>query len=185
MNQDTYFDGFWQNEKYFKEFDTELQSIFSMKGRLSTSSIVYEEQIKESNSVSLHVRRGDYVTSKLTNEIHGTCSLDYYQKAVSMIESKIKNPVFYLFSDDIPWVKDNFSFIENKKFIQLDDETPPHDEIHLMSLCDHNIIANSSFSWWGAWLNNNKEKIVIAPFKWFNDKSFDVTDLNPKSWLCL
>jgi len=105
--------------------------------------------------------------------------------SVSTIEKKIKNAHFFIFSDDLNWAKENLNFIKNITFIELSKNIPDHEEMYLMSQCKHNIIANSSFSWWGAWLNPNDKKMVIAPKKWFNDTSINTSDLIPEGWLCL
>jgi hypothetical protein len=111
--------------------------------------------------------------------------LSYYHSAIKTITEQVENPHFFIFSDDLDWVKDNLDFIDNKTFIELDENTPDHEEMFLMSQCKHNIIANSSFSWWGAWLNQNMDKIVIAPKKWFNDTTKDTSDLIPNTWVRL
>ena len=183
--ENVYCDGYWQSEKYFKEYRYELLKEFTLKKDLSKQSQVYKNEIVKTESVSLHIRRGDYVTNEHTNSVHGTCSLAYYREAILLMKSKLSNPSFYIFSDDLQWARKNFNFIENITIIELDKEIPDHEEMMLMSLCKHNIIANSSFSWWGAWLNQNPNKMVIAPFKWFNDTSKDTSDLIPEIWICL
>ena len=134
-------------------------------------------------AVSLHIRRGDYVSNPVTNNYHGTCSLAYYKKAVLLLKEKIENPSFFIFSDDLLWARENLDFINDMTFIDLDKSIPDHEEMHLMSQCKHNIIANSSFSWWGAWLNENSDKIVIAPKKWFSDNTINTEDLIPAKWM--
>lgn len=120
------------------------------------------------NSVSVHIRRGDYLLRK-HSKIHGLCSLEYYLQAIQFIKSKSKDPVFYFFSDDIPWARENFCN-PSYKFVDCNSGSNSCLDLYLMSQCKHNIIANSTFSWWGAWLNRNKEKIVVAPSVWFNDQ---------------
>jgi len=180
-----YFKGYWQSEKYFVNYREELLKEFSLKEELSAEINKYIEQIKHTPSVSLHIRRGDYVTNRHTNSVHGTCSLAYYKKAVRHIEDKVETPHFYIFSDDLFWAKEHLSFVENITYIELDKTVPDYEEMILMSYCRHNIIANSSFSWWGAWLNQNEDKMVIAPQKWFNDKSLHTKDLIPSIWIKL
>jgi len=185
LKGDFYFEGYWQSEKYFQNYRKELLEIFSLKNELHIQSKRYQQSICTTNSVSLHIRRGDYVTNLPTNTFHGTCDLSYYQKAVELMEKKINKPHFFIFSDDLDWAKDNLDFIDQITFVELDKEVPDHEEMYLMSQCKHNIIANSSFSWWGAWLNKNPNKIVIAPIKWFNDLSIDTNDLIPEDWIRL
>jgi hypothetical protein len=184
IKTDVYFYGYWQNERYFRKYRTELLDIFILKN-VHYKTREYQKQIINSEAVSLHVRRGDYVTNKHTNSIHGTCSLKYYKKAVREVLKSKKQAHFFIFSDDMDWAKNNLDFIENKTFIMLESDTPDHEEIHLMSQCKFNIIANSSFSWWGAWLNQNSDKKVIAPKKWFRSPSKDDSGLIPISWVRL
>jgi len=182
-NENTYLFGYWQSEKYFLEYKDILMKEFTLKNNISTQSSKYQKLITSQTSISLHIRRGDYITNKHTNTYHGTTSLSYYKKAVMIIKEKLDNPYFFMFSDDMDWVKNNFDFIENGIFVELPQNIPDYEEMYLMSICKHNIIANSSFSWWGAWLNQNPEKIIIAPKKWFNDSSIDTKDLIPDTWL--
>ena len=121
--------------------------------------------------------------SKDVNYVHGVCSLEYYREAVEHMIQSFPEVCFYIFSDDLIWAKKNFDFIENKIFVEPDGDISNYEEMHLMSLCNHNIIANSSFSWWGAWLNQNDEKVVIAPKKWFNDTSCNTIDIVPDDWI--
>jgi hypothetical protein len=127
----------------------------------------------------LHIRRGDY----LTNIVHNTNKEDYYKNAIKLIEEKVKNPVFYIFSDEIEWVKQNFDIKYPTVYVDFNDALTNFEDIKLMSSCKHNIIANSSFSWWSAWLNENSNKIVIAPKQWFTDVSRNTKDIIPKSWI--
>lgn len=182
---DVYFEGYWQSEKYFKEYREDLLKQFTLTEEIHLQSQQYEQKIKNTESVSLHIRRGDYVTNTHTNSVHGTCTLDYYKNAILKIKQKIKNAHFFIFSDDLAWAKVNLDFIDNLTFIELAEDIPDHEEMHLMSCCKHNIIANSSFSWWGAWLNQNPDKIVIAPNRWFKDSSINTQDLIPETWIRL
>jgi len=185
LNDNVYFDGYWQSEKYFKSYRDELLKQFRLKKDIDIQSQKYKDEIKGTESVSLHIRRGDYVTNKHTNSVHGICSLEYYKDAVLNIEEKVGNIHLFIFSDDLNWAKENLDFINNITFIELPEDVPDHEEMYLMSLCKHNIIANSSFSWWGAWLNQHENKMVIAPKLWFNDISIDTSDLIPEDWMCL
>jgi len=160
-----YVDGFWQNAKYFKDFRNTILNDFKLK-KESKNYIKLKTKIQNNNSVSLHVRRGDYVKSKKTRDFHGLLGLDYYQKAVNSILKKTKNPKFFIFSDDIIWVKKNLVINAPKTFVSGSCQLTNAEELILMSKCKHNIIANSSFSWWGAWLNQNSAKIIFAPKVW-------------------
>jgi hypothetical protein len=179
-----YYDGYWQSEKYFQMIVNTIKDDFTFKHPLSPINQEVAIQINKVNSVSLHVRRGDYVSNKMANAVHGVCSLDYYRDAINHIFRYVENPVFFVFSDDSAWVKN--SLVLDAQSVCVDHNTgkESYNDMHLMSLCKHNIIANSSFSWWSAWLNKNENKIVIAPKNWFaQTKSID--DLIPKSWVTL
>ena len=148
-------------------------------------------QISICNSVSIHIRRGDFTANPEVAKVHGNiCNLEYYERAMNFIEQKIDNPIFYIFTDDVEWVKIHFNNRSNliivsnsvKNQVEFGHKHNAHQEMYLMSLCNHNIIANSSFSWWAAWLNRNDNKIIIAPKKWFNDKKSD-RDLIPITWI--
>jgi len=182
---DVYFDGYWQSEKYFLAYREGLLKQFCLKAPLHTKSKSYQQKIRNEVAISLHVRRGDYVSNARTNSVHGTCSLDYYKQAVGMLESKLTRPHFFVFSDDTLWAKKNLRFIKKATFVDLKMGRLDHEEMWLMSQCQHHIIANSSFSWWGAWLNDNPTKIVVAPKRWFKDQSINTADLIPDAWVCL
>jgi len=177
-----YLEGYWQSERYFSSIRDILLREFSFKYELNTKGRDIAEQMQESESVSLHIRRGDYAHNSLTNQIHGVCSLGYYKKAINAITQKIPDCHFYIFSDDHTWVCDNFSIDYPFTLVEHNDASTSYEDLRLMSLCRHNIIANSSFSWWGAWLNTNPKKIVVSPEGWFNDKSIDTVDLIPEGW---
>jgi hypothetical protein len=181
---DTYFHGYWQNEKYFKKYRKELLEIFTLKN-IHSKTIEYQQQIIKSEAVSLHIRRGDYVTDAYTNSVHGTCDIEYYKRAVTEVLKSKKQAHFFIFSDDFDWTKGNLDFIENKTFIRLESDISDHEEMYLMSQCKYNIVANSSFSWWGAWLNQNSDKKVIAPKKWFKGGTLNANNLIPDSWVRL
>ncbi|WP_158838613.1 alpha-1,2-fucosyltransferase [Polaribacter sp. L3A8] len=160
-----YVKGYFQTEKYFIEIRDTLLKEFSINQKLSFKTEIIASQITESkNSCSLHIRRGDYISDKKANNIHGTCSLEYYRSAISIINKKYQDTLFFVFSDDITWTKGNLK-ITNAFYVDV--KSIPHEDMYLMSLCNHNITANSSFSWWGAWLNKNKNKTIIAPKQWF------------------
>ncbi len=140
-------------------------------------------KIRGVESISLHVRRSDYVTDQKVNAIHGQTSLDYYEQAITYIKERTQKPQLFIFSDDIAWVQEHLKTDVPMIFIPL--TIKDYEAQHLMSLCRHNILANSTYSWWAAWLNANPQKIVIAPKKWFNDNSRDTNDLIPENWITL
>ena len=177
-----YFDGYWQAFRYFEEIRPILLKEISVKYAPTGQNLEWLKQIRSGESVALHVRRGDYASNPTTQTFHGLCSAEYYQEACRRISAHVKQPVFYIFSDDPAWVKKEFDYLKNKKYV--DNNTPlfNYEDLRLMSACHHQIIANSTFSWWGAWLNENPEKMVIAPKKWFSCQERNTKDLIPDSW---
>lgn len=182
LNSPNYFcyEGYFQNEKYFKHLRSELLKKFSLIIPLNEENQNVLNEINKTNSVSIHIRRGDYVTLDYVNKIHGVCSLDYYKKAIEYIAKQVENPHFFLFSDDIKWVTENLK-IEYPYTIVDFNQVKGCLDLELMKHCKHNIIANSSFSWWGAWLNENPDKIVIAPKNWALKKSKG--SIIPGNWI--
>ena len=178
-SDNVYLDGYWQNELYFKDIRQILLKEFVPKSGLSPNAQFYAKQISHSkNSVSIHVRRGDYLE---VNGI-GVLSEDYFNKSVNKLCSSYNNLTFYVFSDDILWCKKYLNFIPNINFIENTENEV--DDLFLMSLCNHNIIANSTFSWWGAWLNRFSDKCVIAPTGWRLDiKGSD--KIVPADWILI
>lgn len=182
---EVYLDGFWQTEKYFRDIEDIVREEITVKMPLAGKDAVIAQEIAASTSVSMHVRRGDYVTNELTNAYHGTCGLDYYHKAVSLIVENVSNPHFFIFSDDHAWVKENIILEYPITYVDHNDASKNYEDLRLMSLCKHFIIANSSFSWWGAWLSQNSNKVVIGPTKWFSNpkkKTTDTSDVLPATW---
>lgn len=181
---DVYLEGYWQSENYFTLIRSQLlKEIGVSADRFSSKFQDYRKLIHASiNPISIHVRRGDYVSNSETTAFHGLCDLDYYRNAMQLIEQTISNPAYFFFSDDKEYVNEIFGSKENVCVIQ--DLSFDYEEMFLMSLCKHNIIANSSFSWWGAWLNQNEGKKVIAPKRWFaNEKmQLETIDLIPQTW---
>lgn len=178
-NTNRYYIGYWQNEGYFQEVAKQIKHIFSFPEITEKKNKDILKQILNTESVALHVRRGDYLKDP---KLGGICNLEYYEHAILNIKSKIKNPVFFVFSDEIDWCKQNLK-LDNATFIDWNKANNSYIDMQLMSNCKHNIIANSSFSWWGAWLNDNRNKIIIAPKKWVNTISPSDTDICPKSWI--
>lgn len=181
---DCYVRGYWQSEKYFQQHTAAIRQDFSFKLPLTGKNAELVSQMTQVNAISLHVRRGDYVNNSKTNSVHGVCSLDYYQAAVEYISRRVENPCFFVFSDDIPWVKKNLKIGMPCEYVDHNQGPASHLDMQLMSKCRHHIIANSSFSWWGAWLNLDPHKIVIAPRKWFS-ASKNTADLLPIAWTAL
>jgi len=180
---DLYLDGFWQTEKYFSDIRDVLCREFTIKYPQDALSSELSNRIRSMESVSIHIRRADYVENKVTNEFHGVCTLDYYKRCVELIVSKTVSPHFFVFSDDPQWAKENLTIGRGMTVVDHNDASRNFEDLRLMSQCKHNIIANSSFSWWGAWLNENSGKIVCAPKKWFRDDATDTRDVIPENWI--
>lgn len=181
MNTDIlYLDGYWQSEKYFLSNADSIRNDFDLS-YLNTNPVLESiiEKITSRESISIHVRRGDYVTNASANAHHGTCDLDYYYRAINKLVEKIPIDVsFFIFSDDVSWCKENLRISSEHFYVETKED---YHDLYLMSICKHNIIANSSFSWWGAWLNDNASKNIIAPKKWFATDA--TTDLIPENWI--
>jgi hypothetical protein len=178
----TYLSGFWQSELYFKAYQNEIVKAFRFNRAIIEQNRALAELISKKNSVSLHIRRGDYVSNLNANTFHGLCSMEYYTAAVQRIYEKHQDIELFIFSDDISWCRNNLTFCQPLHFVETNNAAS---DLYLMSQCRHNIIANSSFSWWGAWLNQNHDKIIIAPKQWIADKSVDTKDIIPESWVKL
>jgi len=183
LSGDVYLEGYWQSEKYFDDVTDIIRREFTVKNAPDEWNRRIGEAVSETDSVSLHMRRGDYVASKVASDYHGVCSLDYYHAAISKITGQLRTPHFFIFSDDPAWAKENLQVDHPATFVDHNDPDHGFEDLRLMSLCKHHIIANSSFSWWGAWLGSDPHKIVIAPKRWFNDERIDISDLLPDSWL--
>lgn len=181
LTGDQYLDGYWQSPRYFESIRPTLLADFTLREALSSSGQARQEQIKNTNSVSIHVRRGDYIQNPRVLRENGICSVSYYTGAIALIEETQKEVTYFIFSDDIAWVKENLP-LSNAMVVYVEDKTlTAPQELYLMSQCKHNIIANSSFSWWAAWLNQNERKVIVAPTPWFDTVTFD-KNLIPASW---
>lgn len=180
----TYFNGYWQSYFYCDPVKTQLIKLFEPAQPPSSLNQKLAGEIEQSESVSLHVRRGDYIKNSEANGVHGTCSLNYYNKAVEYMNQRIQNPQYYIFSDDPDWVRSSMKLDCNSKVISHNTGNQAYWDIWLMKRCKHNIIANSTFSWWGAYLSTYSDKIVIAPEKW-NNLKLGKMELIPKSWVKL
>lgn len=178
-------DGYWQSEKYFSNIAPIIRSDFTVRSEPEGRNQEVAAAINGSNAISIHFRRGDYVTDAKNVARYGVCSIDYYRRAVELVTLRIERPHFFVFSDEPTWARDHFTIPHTMTVVDHNGPDRAHEDLRLMSLCRHHIIANSSFSWWGAWLNPRSDKVVIAPSIWFNEPSFDTIDLLPASWLRL
>lgn len=176
-----YFDGYWQTEKYFGDCKDTIRQDFSFRNEEALRRHVQYEEVLNSNSVSIHIRRGDYVKNPKYRKRLYVCKLEYYKNAMKYLSERFENLTFYIASDDHEWVKNNF---EISKHIKLIESKNALEDLYIMSKCKHNIISNSSFSWWAAWLNSNENKRVLAPDIWFNPcAKIDFRDIVPDSWI--
>lgn len=180
---DIFLDGYFQSPRYFDHIRDTLLVDFTLVDPLSPAGATFAAQMRETNSVSIHVRRGDYIKNPRVLAEFGVCSLAYYKEAIAKIKATHQNPTFFIFSDDIAWVRENLAIGTDAVFVK-DPTITDYQELVLMGHCKHNIIANSSFSWWGAWLNQNHDKMVIAPTPWFESSAFD-KNLIPSTWIQL
>jgi hypothetical protein len=182
IRDNCYYDGYWQSEQYFKPIESTLRNEYNLKLTLNNRNLALLDEINSSESISIHIRRCDYITNKANRKLFEICPFEYYLTAINFFTTRFKHAMFYIFSDDIYWTKSNFI---GKQFRFIDNNSEyPEIDMYLMSKCRHNIIANSSFSWWGAWLNSNPDKIVIAPENWFKSQfNESIKDLIPPDWI--
>lgn len=185
--KNSYLNGYWQSIKYFEGIENDIKKDFRFKNQLDNKNLEILNEIENSNSISIHIRRGDYMSPENYNMYGCIASPTYYKKAIKVIEEKVENPTFFVFSNDMDWVKKNIQINSRVFYIDINSGNGSYKDMQLMSNCKHNIIANSSFSWWGAWLNENKNKIVIAPKKWINreDVDSDKIELFCEGWTLL
>jgi hypothetical protein len=179
-----YLNGFWQNPSLFDVYTQQIKRAFRLKSfDYSSEFLNVKSEILHSQSVGVHFRRGDYVSDKNAASVHGVLGEAYYLKAVQKIEESIECPRYFVFSDDIKAAKKELDFLENAVFVDSVSDSMVAD-MHLMSLCKYNIIANSTYSWWSAWLNDNDMKMVVAPKQWFsNQEKNQQCKIIPSEWI--
>lgn len=177
-----YFEGYWQTEKYFKDVRKDILESIKFPEFKSKETADYAQQIKDTdNSVSIHIRRGDYLKFKF---VYGNIpESGYYEDAIEYMRKELGNPKFYVFSDDIEWCRNRFESISNIVYVEHREESPSYEDMQLMSMCKSHIIANSSFSWWGAWLDDKHAGITVAPKQWLASKA--TPDICPDDWIRL
>lgn len=182
-----YLSGYWQSDRYFFDVAELLRREFRLKQPVDEANREMAKRIREAGvkAISLHIRRGDYVTNSQTAHYHGVCSLDYYRAAANYLALHVTEPHFFVFSDDLVWVSENLKLGHAMTLVDVNGADRGVWDMALMMACRHHVIANSSFSWWGAWLNPHADKIVVAPKRWFSGASLDTRDLIPASWIRL
>lgn len=178
-----YLRGYWQTEKYFSDIRPILQKEFELKASPDERNLELLSAITATDSVALHVRRSDYVSNPTSTDHHGVLPVQYYQEAIRRISDRVAQPVFFIFSDDPEWCEDNIKPHAQTFYVDTNDASQGQEDLRLMKQCKHFIIANSSFSWWGAWLSKNPDKIVIAPQRWFAKPQIDTRDMIPAGWI--
>jgi len=177
-----YLSGYWQSEKYFAAIADVIRRDFTIRTPPSPRTSELLQVIQKADSISMHLRRKDYVEHQLTNQVHGVCSQAYYAAAIQKMVAMTTKPHVFVFSDDPAWCREHVRLPCPSTFVDHNTAHTNYDDLRLMSACKHNIIANSSFSWWGAWLNPNPGKIVIAPARWYAHQDWVREDLLPADW---
>jgi len=168
--QNVFFTGTWQSELYFKKIAAQIQKQFVFKAPTDDGNKKLVKEINNCNAISIHIRRGDYLQSHWKQSLGVIKDMEYYKAAAAVMESRVSNPRYFIFSDDMEWVKANLP-LAGCIYVDHNKDSSSFADMYLMSLCKHNIIANSTFSWWAAWLNQNPGKIVIMPEKWMNNNA--------------
>jgi hypothetical protein len=176
----TFYIGGWHNEKYFVNIKNDVLKSFSFSKEIDALSLALAKEMSENESVAIHVRRGDYLNEENINIFGRVCTKSYFEKAINIMNDQIDLPHYYIFSNDIAWVKENLN-LERVTYITHNSGKNSWRDIFLMANCKHNIIANSSFSWWGAWLNKNEINKVVSPAKFLN--SDKTSDIYPNRWI--
>jgi len=176
-------EGYWQNERYFADVKDALREELVFIPFTDERNLAVARQLQKPArpTVSVHVRRGDYAQ----NPAFGMCSADYYERALGHVRQHLADPAFFIFSDDIAWARENLPLPADTTFIDWNRGPNSYCDMHLMSLCQHQIIANSSFSWWGAWLNTNPAKLVVCPATWMATPVVPTERVVPAAWVCL
>ena len=181
LREPVYLAGYWQSERYFIDIADRIRADYMLRQPLAGANAGLLQMARSGSSVGLHVRRGDFASLDNAAQIHGLCSVDYYRRAMSAVRNRCPQCRFIVFSDDPDWARSELPLDPSAIFVSGNDETPEQD-LALMSACKHHIIANSSFSWWAAWLGNNPEQMVIAPTPWYASPKLDTRDLAVSRW---
>ena len=177
-----FLEGYWQSESYFRDIRPLLLQDFALRESLPPACAKLLEKISECDAICVHVRRGDYVSNPVASKVHGTCTVDYYQDGIKEICEGLPQPHSFIFSDDPEWVKSHLAFHCPMTVVEVNGPDDAHLDLVLMAACRHFLIANSSLSWWAAWLGKHARKKVIAPARWFRTSHKDTRDLLPESW---
>ncbi|MEI8116863.1 MAG: alpha-1,2-fucosyltransferase [Flavobacteriia bacterium] len=189
INKNMYFSGYFQKYEFYSNYETLLLETFQFnKMKISQKALEIADLLVKENSVSIHIRKGDYVKDSITKMVFCDLDSEYYNRAIARLRKLQTNLKFYVFSDDVNWVVENFNPQEIiYEVIDLNNPKNSWDDIFLMTKCKHNILANSTFSWWGAFLNPNPQKVIIAPKKWYYDtiKNQHAMQIYPNGWILI
>lgn len=180
-----YLEGYFQSWRYFNQYHDEICNLFKPGRPLSEESLAMLDRIRHTESVSLHIRRGDYVSNSRTNAYHGVCDVNYYQRAIQHVSSIVEHLELFVFSDEPAWAAQNLKLGLPATIVSRSHAPDVHEDMILMQMCKHNIIANSTYSWWSAYLNANRSRVVVAPLRWFLSSNDPGTDLIPTNWIRL
>ncbi|MBT8552002.1 alpha-1,2-fucosyltransferase [Polynucleobacter paneuropaeus] len=185
LNRPVYLEGFWQSEQYFFQYKDLIRSDLLLKGGIPERFLLAENLIRSTDSICIHIRRGDYVSNPIALQTHGVCSIDYIHRGLQAVSADLIKPHCFIFSDDPEWVKDNLVLTFPHMIVDIAKPHEAHFDLALMAQCKHFVIANSSLSWWGAWLSENTSKRVVAPKNWFANHEKNINDLIPAGWIQL
>jgi Glycosyl transferase family 11 len=180
LPDETYLDGYWQSYRYFEGVASLIRTELTPSLVMGANDRAIANLMNSTQSISIHVRRGDYVNNAASAQ-HGVCGLDYYHRAVNHLLDRVQPAHFFVFSDDPMWTRENLLLPADTTYVEHNDASTAFQDLRLMSLCKHHIVANSSFSWWGAWLNSDPGKVVVCPKQWFADGR-DTSSLPPPDW---
>jgi len=183
LKKPVFLDGYWQNENYFKNYRSEILNLISLEYNENKKFKYYFSKIHYSNSICMHIRRGDYISNSQAAKVHGIIEKEFYYQSLNRLSNVVDNPVIFIFSDDLDWVKRNLSFDYETMIVDLNQPDRPELDLILMSYCKNFIIANSSFSWWAAWLSIYQNKKIVAPKIWFLDNLLNMNMKLPKDWI--
>lgn len=182
---DVYLDGYFQSFKYFEDVAGTIRRDLRPRSGISPDAEALAHLIEaDASAVSVHLRRGDYVNNAAAARTHGTCPMEYYRRAMEYIEHRVRGPRYFVFSDDPSWAREHLQ-LGDAVHVSESGTLNSREELVLMSKCRHHIIANSTFSWWGAWLDERPGSVVVAPRRWFVSSRRDTSDLLPENWVQL
>lgn len=183
LKSPVFLEGYWQSERYFDSCREVIASDFALRGTMPEPCADMVEQIRAIDAICVHIRRGDYVSDPVAARVHELCPPDYYQRGLALAASELTNPHGFVFSDDPSWARQHFHAPFPLTIVDLNGPQDAHWDLHLMSACQNFVIANSSLSWWAAWLGGSPQKLVVAPQSWFKGSGKNMTDLIPAGWV--